>query len=71
MANQAQNTVEYSSPIEYVWDGAIVAPAVVFGSAKAGSKVDLIAAATWAQAARRSLRRPSETIRLGDTGGPD
>jgi hypothetical protein len=72
MESHAQNTVEQSSPIEYLWDGAIVAPAAVFGPAKAGRKVGLTAAGTaWADAARRSLRRASKTIRLGDTGGAD
>lgn len=71
MVSHAQNTVEQSSPIEYPWDGAIVARAAVFGPAKAGRKVGLTAGTAWADAARRSLRRASKTIRLGDTGGAD
>lgn len=65
MTNQAQSAVEYDS-------GAGTAPAVVFGPAKAGRKVDSMDVnAVWADAACRGLHHHSGSIRLGDTGGTD
>lgn len=69
MIDQAQIAADYTSTIEYVFDGVLDEPARVFGEEKAGLKLAARDGhADWALAARDGLRRTPAVIRLGSEG---
>ncbi|MBY3155278.1 hypothetical protein HFO56_23430 [Rhizobium laguerreae] len=56
----AAAAIEYSSPIEFLYDGKIVDPALVFGAARRGRSIEIVRES----ASRKSLRRQPKVFNV-------
>ncbi|MBY3432674.1 hypothetical protein HFN89_00605 [Rhizobium laguerreae] len=61
----AAAAMEHSSPIEFLYDGKIVDPALVFGAARRGRSIEIVReSSAFARAARKSLRRQPKVFNV-------
>jgi hypothetical protein len=70
MTNHAKREIAPSSPIEYLWDGEKLEPALVFDTTNSGRELALRGDnSAWAAATRDYLRREPGVIQLAELKG--